>query len=547
MKRMLTTLLALCLILSMMGTGAFAAEEEDSTLWFVTEDGQNKFESETPATVTMTVTVPADGIYLVTTQPEGPDGGPEGFSVTSEDEALAFLAEQELRDLWNGGHWPVELTAGDYAVTAENVTSMSMSLFLVDNTGMPDDIPPAAERVSARFWFTEDNKRTSNFRSPEPASGVMTAEVEQDGLYLVTVDAQGSESLSLAVDSDAFAFMSQLQPEDPYETGEYEIWKSALVELPAGEYTLQIENGTRCSVDVELTHPLDTVDGVIGEGLYVCQLDEAATVNYTVMGVGAEAVFYSGPSPESLSEAGDAWAYKKNSEQAVVSFEPGTAVIDFTGGYVTSALVGTTEGVYAAGSDGASGSAASAEPVEFDVDPANTDENGAVLGTVTVPADGYYLFTADALPMTHDIQVTFTSDLPIQTESDIVPDGTFSEKWNWYELRAAVHLTAGDYTVAVGGAMYGADLIPAQTVDSLAGTFADGGVYTCALAEPATVTFTLDANEVKDIYFYGGNDGGLLLPLTPAADGGTLTVEFPAGVAVIDAHNTYDPVTGTVN
>lgn len=543
-KTMLSILLALCLVLSM-GAGALASGE-DVTLWFVTEDGQTDFASETPATVTMTVTVPEDGTYLITTQPEGPDGGPEGFSVTSEDEALAFLGEQELRDLWNGGHWPVELTAGDYAVTAENVTAMSMSLFLVDDTGIPDDIPPAAERVDARFWFTEDDRSSSLFRAQEPSSATMTATVEQDGLYLVTVDAEGTDALSLAVDSDAFAFMSQLQPEDPYETGEYEIQKAALVELTAGDYILQIENGTSCSVDVELTHPLEAVDGVIGDGLYVCQLDEAVTVNYTVMGVGAEAVFFAGPADD-LAEAGHAWAHKKNSDQAVVSFEPGTAVIDFTGGYVTSALVGSTEGVYAAGSDAESGSAGAAEPVEFNVDHTNTDENGAVIGTAAVPADGYYLFTADALPMTSDAPVTFTTDLPIQTESEVVPDGVFSEKWNWYELRAAVHLTAGDYTVAVGDAMYAADLIPLQTAGSLAGTFAPGGAYVCALAEPVTVTFAMDANDVKDIDFYGGSDGALLLPLTPAADGGTVTVDFPAGIAVIDAQDIYSPVTGAVS
>ena len=543
MKKLLALLLALCMSLSL-GAGALAEGEEDGTIWFATEDGQTKFTSETPAAVTMTATAPQDGTYLITTMPKGPDGGKEGFSVTSEDQALAFLAEQEPQDLWDGGYWTVELTAGDYAVTAENVTSMRMSLFLVDDTGMPDDIPPAAERVSARFWFTEDGKRTSRFRAEEPASAAMTATVEQDGLYLVTVDAEGSEALSLTVDGDAFAFMGQLQPAASDDGEAYQIRKTALVELTAGEYTLQIENGTSCSVDVELTHPLDGVDGVIGEGLYVCQLGEAATVSYTVMGVGAEADFYAGPA-DSLSEAGSVWAHKKNSDQAVVTFEPGPVVIDFEGGYVTSALVGASEGAHAA---------LSAETIAFDVDPLNMDENGAVLGTVSVPADGYYLFAASLSSMNEAAEFTFSTDLPIQTDGaaiafDALPTGVLRKN-----IGAAVELAAGDYTVAVGSAYYDAKLIPPQTVDSLEGSFAPGSAYVCTLAEPVTVSFTMDAIDAKEAHFFGGATGALLQDLSPALDAQagqnvTFAVDFPAGIAVIDASSDFitGPVTGTVS
>ncbi len=542
-------LLALSMVMSL-GAAALAAEGEDVTLWFMTEDGQTEFASETPATVTMTVTVPQDGTYLVTTLPEGPDGGPEGFSVTSEDEPFAFLAEQELRDLWNGGHWPVELTAGDYAVTAENVTSMSMSLFLVDDTGMPDDIPSAAERVDASFRVSDGDRSSTYFYTEEPSSVTMTATVEQDGLYLVDLFASGDGSLSLTVDGDALAFMNQLPLED-VGFGEYGVEKIALVELTAGEYTLQIENGISCSAYVELTHPLDAVDGVIGEGLYVCQLDEAVTVNYTVMGAGAEADFYTGPA-DSLSKAGHAWAYEKNSDQAVVSFEPGTAVIDFEGGYVTSALVGSTGDVPAEPEPTAAEPEvpdAGSEPVVFDgFEFVRDGENMTFQDTATVPADGYYLFYAMEA---EDAPVSFATDLPIQTEPGAVPDWTYTDGYGIgvYELAAAVELTAGDYSVTVGSTDYYSDCIamltPAQMVDSLAGTFAQGGVYMCVLPEP--VTFTMGTGGTGGIAFYSGEEGAFLQALTPEIGGGRLMVEFPAGLAVIDASEYESSINGNVN
>ncbi len=338
-KRMLAALLALCMVLSM-GAGAFASEGEEGYIPFLTESGDDYFHAEEPTTVTMTATVPQDGTYVVITMPMGPSGDEENFSLSSDNAALAFLAEQEPHDLLNGGYWSVELTAGDYAVTAENVRSLGVHLVYVDTSILPASIPEAAERVTAHFRYArEDGTKTSTFRADEPSSCEMTANVEQEGPYLVTVDAQGSETLSLAADGDALAFLDQLEAEDPSGLGMYEIEKTALVELTAGEYTLHVENAGECSVRMELAHPLDAVDGVIGEGLYVCQLDEAATVNYTVIGLGSVVAFYTG-AEQALSKAEEVRLIDENSKQQPVTFAPGAAVIDFEGGHVTSALVG---------------------------------------------------------------------------------------------------------------------------------------------------------------------------------------------------------------
>ena len=91
---------------------------------------------------------------------------------------------------------------------------------------------------------------------------------------------------------------------------------------------------------MELTHPLDAIDGVIGEGLYVCPLeDDFTTVNYTLIGVGSTVEFYS-DAAEATTSSGEIRLRDKNSEQKSISFMSGMAVIDFDGGYVTSVLVG---------------------------------------------------------------------------------------------------------------------------------------------------------------------------------------------------------------
>ena len=185
-----------------------------------------------------------------------------------------------------------------------------------------------------------------------------------------------------------------------------------------------------------------------------------------------------------------------------------------------------------------------AAPIEFDVDPANTDENGAVIGTVTVPADGYYFFSASLSPMGEVTEFTFTSDLPIQTDGAAIPLDELSTGLQY--VSAVVELTAGDYTVAVGDAYYSAELIPVQTVDSLEGEFAPDSVYVCPLAEPVTVTFTADSMLYSS--FYGGAEGGFLQNLAPDAERSEeVTVEFPAGVAVIDASDGIFTVTGTAS
>lgn len=118
----------------------------------------------------------------------------------------------------------------------------------------------------------------------------------------------------------------------------------------------------------------------------------------------------------------------------------------------------------------------------------------------------------------------------------------------------SVELAAGDYTVAVGSAYYDAKLIPPQTVDSLEGAFAPGSAYVCTLAEPVTVSFTMDAVDAREIHFYGGDAGALLQDLAPALDAQagqdvTFMVDFPAGVAVIDVSSDLvsGSVTGTVS
>ena len=185
-----------------------------------------------------------------------------------------------------------------------------------------------------------------------------------------------------------------------------------------------------------------------------------------------------------------------------------------------------------------------AEPIEFDVDHLNTDETGAVLGTVTVPADGCYLFTVSLSPMDEDADVTFTSDLPIQTDLAAVPVDELAQGLQY--IYAVVELTAGDYTVAVGNAYYSAYLIPVQMVDSLEGRFAPDSVYVCQLAEPVTVTYTADSMLYSR--FYGGAEGGFLQDLAPDSEtSDVVTVEFPAGLAVIDASDGIFTITGTVN
>ena len=192
----------------------------------------------------------------------------------------------------------------------------------------------------------------------------------------------------------------------------------------------------------------------------------------------------------------------------------------------------------------AEGTAVPAEPIEFDVDHLNTDETGAVLGTVTVPADGCYLFTVSLSPMDEDADVTFTSDLPIQTDEAAVPVDELAQGLQY--IYAVVELTAGDYTVAVGNAYYGADLIPVQMVDSLEGRFAPDSVYVCPLAEPVTVTYTVDSMLYSR--FYGGAEGGFLQDLAPDSEtSDEVTVEFPAGLAVIDASDGIFAITGTAS
>ncbi len=186
----------------------------------------------------------------------------------------------------------------------------------------------------------------------------------------------------------------------------------------------------------------------------------------------------------------------------------------------------------------------SAEPIEFDIDPANTDETGAVLGTAAVPADGRYLFSVSLSPMDEAADVTFTSDLPIQTDSAVVPVDELANGLQY--IYAVVELTAGDYTVAVGNAYYSADLIPVQMVDSLEGTFEPDSVYVCALDEPVTVTYTVDS--MLYTRFYGGAEGGLLQDLAQDSEtSAEVTVEFPAGTAVIDASDGIFPITGTMS
>ncbi len=397
-----------------------------------------------------------------------------------------------------------------------------------ENSPANDDVTADGPwRVYADF-MAEGSSESGAFRSDEPASTVMTSQVSEDGTYFMTISADGPEGASLTSEAEAFSFVNSLVG------NEYgSISKMCLVELTAGEYVIRAENVTRCMIRMELARPIGAPDGPFSaDGLYTCTVDEAMSVTYTLTGEGSELRLYNGPA-EDLSEAGFLFIFEggSDSEQEIASYEPGAVVINyasFPGDEAdgNSSLTGTV---------GADVAAVPAEPIEFDVDRTNTDENGAVLGTVTVPADGYYLFAADSYPKYEGAQMAFTTDLPVKTESDIVPDWTFSEKWSWYELRAAVELTAGDYTVAVGEAMYSAELIPAQMVDSLEGTLVKGGVYMCLLSEPMTMTFSVRDNDAGYLNFYGGNEGELLQNLSPEPDGGTITVNFPAGIAVVDA------------
>ncbi len=416
---------------------------------------------------------------------------------------------------------------------------------------------PAQEQVTVHFGTGEKN----GFYSEELASATLTAQVPQDGTYLLDLYAQGAygdDAPKLAVSSpdEALAVVnSQTSYGDAATGGLY-----CLVELTAGEYTLQAENVCDMSADLTLTYPLESVLGPMGAGTYVGTLEEAMTVNYTLTGTNAHVEFYNG-SADALGWIGSCMALdledtgEPDTDRSSISFEPGTVVIDFQDHPHDGAL----EGVEA---DMSTNEAAVLKGASIDfVQEGN--ENGfgfnshsadePATATATIAGDGYYFLNVVLTTYYEGDEFTFSSDVPALPDLAAAPDwATAPSDFAGDETRIymVTDVASGEYTMTIGNVMCDASFFPLQTVDSLAGDFAGGGMYVCFLDAPATVTFTIDSD--RGIRFYGGaEEDGFLQDLTPDADTarGTVTIDFPAGAAVIDTHYGYsnDSVTGAMS
>lgn len=424
----------------------------------------------------------------------------------------------------------------------------------------PAEELPVQEQVSVRFKAGEENR----FYSEQPASATLTAQVPQDGTYLLDLYAQGAygeDAPKLAVSSPDAALAvvnSQTSYGDAATGGLY-----CLVELTAGEYTIQAENVCDMSADLELTYPMESVLGAMGAGTYVGTLEEAMTVNYTVTGTNAHVEFYSG-SADALSWIGSCSALdtedtgEPDTDQTSVSFEPGTVVIDFQ----DHPHDGTLEGVEA---DMSTNEAAVLKGASIDfVQEGN--ENGfgfnshsadePATAAATIAGDGYYFLNVDLTTYYEGDEFSFSSDIPALPDLAAVPDwatetvelvGNVDET----KIHMVTNVASGEYSMTIGNVMCNASFFPLQTVDSLVGDFTGGGMYVCFLDAPATVTFTINNDSGREVNFYGGaEEDGFLQDLTPDGDTstGTVTVDFPAGAAVIDAHFLYsiDSVTGAM-
>ena len=159
-------------------------------------------------------------------------------------------------------------------------------------------------------------------------------------------------------------------------------------------------------------------------------------------------------------------------------------------------------------------------------------------------------------------EFTFSSDIPALPDVSAVPDWATTPalfSGDETQIYMVTDVASGTYSMTIGNVMCRASFFPLQTVDSLTGEFERRGMYVCFLDEPATVTFTIDKHSVERISFYGGAEkDGFLQVLTPETEAGPdgtmeagpdgtveMTVQFPAGAAVIDTHSyNDDPVTG---
>ena len=419
----------------------------------------------------------------------------------------------------------------------------------------------AQEQVTVHFGTGEKN----GFYSEQPASATLTAQVPQDGTYLLDLYAQGAygdDAPKLAVSSPDAALAvvnSQTSYGDAATGGLY-----CLVELTAGEYTIQAENACSLSADLTLVYPIESVLDPMEAGAYVCTLDEAMTVNYTLTGSDAHAEIYNGPADD-MREVGSVMAWDEegsgelNTDRNSISFEPGEVVIDIR----DNGRDATLEGAEA---DMSTNEAAvlRGESIEFAVE---GDENSLGIsshsadepttGTATIQGDGYYFLDVDLTTYWEGDEFSFSSDIPALPDLAAVPDwATAPSDFAGEETRIymVTDVASGTYTMTVGNVMCDASFFPVQTVDSLAGDFEGRGIYVCFLDEPAEVTYTIDEYSAEWVHFYGGaGEDGFLQDLTPDMDLGSggpveVTVQFPAGAAVIDGHIYHvESLTGVQN
>lgn len=441
---------------------------------------------------------------------------------------------------------------------------LAVCLLLTTAAGAAPAEAAEAGQERVNVYFEADGEWS--FNSDEPASVTMTAQVPQDGTYLLDLYAEGGwtefSQAPAAVTSpdEALAVVNERE-----EYGDaYGGATICLVELTAGEYTLQAEDACYLSANLTLVYPLDSVLGPIEEGSYICTLDEAVTVNYTLTGSDARATIYNGTAEE-MHTAGSLMAWDEtfsgdpDTDQNSVAFEPGTVVID----YQDTDGNGSLEGAEA---DMSTNEAAvlRGEPIEF-VNVSDEDDYGITafpgdepaIGSATIAGDGYYFLDMDLTTFYEGDEFTFSSDIPALPDLAAVPDwATAPSDFAGEETRIymVTDVASGTYTMTVGNVMCDASFFPVQTVDSLAGDFEGRGMYVCFLDEPAEVTYTMDEYSAGWVHFYGGaEEDGFLQDLTPEMDiesGGPVevTVQFPAGVAVVDTHIYHvDSITGVQN
>ncbi len=417
------------------------------------------------------------------------------------------------------------------------------------------------ERVTVYFEADGEHR----FYTEEPSSVTMTAQVPQDGTYLLDLYAEGawmdSSQPPVAVSSPDEA-LAVVNDQESYGDANGSV--ICLVELTAGEYTIQAENACSLSADLTLVYPIESVLDPMEAGAYVCTLDEAMTVNYTLTGSDAHAEIYNGPADD-MREVGSVMAWDEegsgelNTDRNSISFEPGEVVIDFR----DNGRDATLEGAEA---DMSTNEAAvlRGESIEFAVE---GDENSLGIsshsadepttGTATIQGDGYYFLDVDLTTYWEGDEFSFSSDIPALPDLAAVPDwATAPSDFAGEETRIymVTDVASGTYTMTVGNVMCDASFFPVQTVDSLAGDFEGRGIYVCFLDEPAEVTYTIDEYSAEWVHFYGGaGEDGFLQDLTPDMDLGSggpveVTVQFPAGAAVIDGHIYHvESLTGVQN